>query len=105
MPLGLLAVGAGLDFKAMHQAGFTVGLTIAAKLTALTLVTYLIGLMIDIDQLSGIVIVLYAALPVFAISYLLARQMGGDTVLLAGTITATNFITMITMPLSILFLN
>jgi predicted permease len=37
MPLGLLAVGAGLDFKAMRQAGFAVGLTTATKLIALPL--------------------------------------------------------------------
>jgi malonate transporter len=54
--------------------------------------------MMDIDGLSQMVIVLYAALPVFATSYILARQMGGDTVLLAGTITATTVITMITKP-------
>jgi malonate transporter len=55
--------------------------------------------------LSQIVIVLYAALPVSATSYVLARQMGGDTVLLAGAITATTVIAMITMPLAVLLLN
>jgi malonate transporter len=105
MPLGLLAVGAGLDFKAMRQAGFTVSLTAATKLIALPLVTYLVCLVMDIDRLSQIVIVLYAALPVSATSYVLARQMGGDTVLLAGAITATTVIAMITMPLAVLLLN
>ena len=105
MPLGLLAVGAGLDFKAMRQAGFTVGLTAATKLIALPLITYLACLVMDIDGLSQMVIVLYAGLPVSATSYVLARQMGGETVLLAGTITATTVIAMITMPLTVLLLN
>jgi malonate transporter len=61
--------------------------------------------MMVIDGLSQMVIVLYAALPVSATSYILARQMGGDTVLLAGTITATTVITMITKPLTVLLLN
>lgn len=105
MPLGLLAVGAGLDFKAMRQAGLTVGLTTATKLIALPFVTYLVCLMMDIGGLSQMIIVLYAALPVSATSYVLARQMGGDTALLAGTITATTVIAMITMPLTALLLN
>jgi hypothetical protein len=37
MPLGLLAVSTGLDFKAMRQAGFAVGLTTTTKLIALPL--------------------------------------------------------------------
>ena len=61
--------------------------------------------MMDIDGLSQMVIVLYAALPVSATSYILARQMGGDTVLLAGAITVTTVIAMITMPLAVLLLN
>ena len=59
----------------------------------------------DIYRISQIVIVLYAALTVSATSYVLARQMGGDTVLLAGTITVTTVIAMITMPLAVLLLN
>jgi predicted permease len=61
--------------------------------------------MMDIGGLSQMIIVLYAALPVSATSYVLARQMGGDTALLAGTITATNVIALITIPLTALLLN
>lgn len=59
----------------------------------------------DIYRISQIVIVLYAALTVSATSYVLARQMGGDTVLLAGAITVTTVIAMITLPLAVLLLN
>ena len=105
MLVGLLAVGPGLDFKAMRQTGFTVGLSTAIKLFALPLVTYFICLMMDIDGSSQMMIVLYAALPDSATSYALARQMGRDTALLTGTITATTVIAMITMPLNVLLLN
>jgi malonate transporter and related proteins len=105
LPIGLLAVGAGLDFDAMRKAGRTVGLTTATKLIALPTVTYLACLAFGVGGLSQTIVVLYAALPVSATSYVLARQMGGDTALLAGTITATTVFAMITMPIAVLLLN
>ncbi len=104
LPIGLLAVGAGLDFHALRQAGKTVGLTAATKLLALPAATYLMCLLFDVSGLSLTIVVMYSALPVSATSYVLARQMGGDTVLLAGTITATTVFAMITMPMVILLL-
>ncbi len=105
MPIGLLAVGAGLDLGAMARAGKLVGLSAALKLIALPGLTYLICLALGIDGLARTIIVLYAALPVSATSYVVARQMGGDTVLLAGTITAITLISMVSMPLTVLLLN
>ncbi len=105
MPIGLLAVGAGLNFKAMRRAGMTVGLTSATKLIALPAVTFLVCQILGVSGLPQAVIVLYAALPVSATSYVLARQMGGDTTLLAATITASTLAAMITMPLTVLLLS
>lgn len=105
LPVGLLAVGAGLDFDAMARAGKTVGLTTAVKLVALPGVTFLTSQWFGVGGLSLTISVLYAALPVSATSYVLARQMGGDTALLAATITATTVAAMITMPLAVLLLS
>jgi hypothetical protein len=105
LPVGLLAVGAGLDFKAMARAGKTVAMTTATKLIALPGITYLTCHFFGVSGLSLTISVLYAALPVSATSYVLARQMGGDTGLLAATITATTVAAMVTMPLAVLLLN
>lgn len=105
MPISLLAVGAGLDFVAMRRAGKLVGVTSAIKLIALPFVAYLACQIFGVSGLSQTITVLYATLPVSATSYVLARQLGGDTNLLAGTITATTVIAMITMPLTVLLLN
>ncbi|MBL6932362.1 MAG: AEC family transporter [Rhodospirillales bacterium] len=105
LPIGLLAVGAGLDFDAMRKAGLTVGLTTAVKLCALPAITYLTCQAFGVSGLSQTIVVLYAALPVSATSYVLARQMGGDTALLAGTITATTVFAMITMPIIVVLLS
>lgn len=105
LPIGLLAVGAGLDFDAMRKAGKMVGLSTTIKLIALPAVTFLTCQFYGVTGLSQTVVVLYAALPVSATSYVLARQMGGDTALLAGTITATTVFAMLTMPLTVLLLS
>jgi malonate transporter and related proteins len=105
LPVGLLAVGAGLDFNAMARAGKTVGLTTATKVIGLPAVTFLTCHLFGVSGLSLTITVLYAALPVSATSYVLARQMGGDTALLAATITATTVAAMITMPLAVLLLS
>ena len=44
-------------------------------------------------------VVLWAALPTSAASYILARQLGGDAPLMAAGITATTVVAAFTMPL------
>ena len=40
-----------------------------------------------------------ASMPNSATAYVMARQMGGDTVMLAGSITATTLAAVVTVPL------
>ncbi|HER25904.1 MAG TPA: AEC family transporter, partial [Rhodospirillales bacterium] len=61
--------------------------------------TYAACLVFGVTGLAVTISVLYAALPNSATSYVLARQMGGDTALLAGSITASTLLAMVTMPL------
>jgi len=98
LPIGLLAVGAGLDLAAARRAHRWVSLTSAIKLLILPGLTYAFCLLMGVDQMTMVVTVMYASLPVSATSYVLARQLGGDTSLLAGVITATTIAAAITMP-------
>ena len=99
LPVGLLAVGAGLDLAALKPSGRLVGLTSMIKLIALPGLTYTTCLIFGVNGLAVTIAVLYASLPNSATSYVLARQMGGDTALLAGSITASTLLAMLTMPL------
>lgn len=98
LPLGLLAVGAGLDPRAVGRAGVRVGASTLLKLVAAPALTLACGLAIGITPLQLQVAVLYNGLPVAASAYVLARQMGGDAPMLAGTITATTMFAAITIP-------
>ncbi|TVR95371.1 MAG: AEC family transporter [Rhodospirillales bacterium] len=99
LPIGLLAVGAGLELRAVRAAGRVVATASALKLIVLPVVTLSLCLALGADDLARRIAVLLAAVPVSASAYVMARQMGGDTAVMAGAITATTLAAAITMPL------
>ncbi|WP_142849770.1 AEC family transporter [Telmatospirillum sp. J64-1] len=99
LPLGLLAVGAGLDIRALRGSSAAILSTSAIKLLALPLVVGLACWSIGVDAVSLGAAVLYAALPCSSSAYVLSRQMGGDAPLMAGIITATHLLAAFTLPL------
>jgi predicted permease len=104
LPLGLLAVGAGLDMKAIRPAGRLVAVSGFLKLVAMPLLTFLMCRVLELDALTTAVCVTYATLPVSASSYVLSRQMGGNAGLMAGIITASTLAAMGAIPLAITLL-
>ncbi len=104
LPIALLAVGAGLDFK---TAKTRLGVTAAAgvfKLLVLPAVVWVTGYMLGIDGAARTIVIMFSALPTSASSYVLARQMGGDAPVMAGIITASTLLAMVTMPLLVAYL-
>ncbi|MCW9033673.1 MAG: AEC family transporter [Rhodospirillales bacterium] len=102
LPIGLLAVGAGLDLKAAHENAFTVGLSTILKLAALPLFTYLGCYAFGVEGITRTVAIIYSTLPCSASAYVLSRQMGGDATTMAGIITATTLVAMGAMPLALM---
>ncbi len=99
LPIGLLAVGAGLDFVALNRVGAGVAAASALKLAALPLITWAIAGALGLGGAGGATVVLLASVPVSASAYVMARQMGGDAAIMAGAITATTVAAIATMPL------
>ena len=104
LPLGLLAVGAGLDLRAIRAAGQAVGLGSFLKLAALPLLMGSICSMLKVDHIPMVVGVLFAALPGSASSYILARQLGGDSSLMASIVSAQIIISLLTLPITLYIL-
>jgi len=102
LPVGLLAVGAGLNLKAMRQDAKDVTVASILKLIVLPLLTLLGGMAFGLEGISLSVGLIYASIPCSASAYVLARQMGGDATLMAGIITATTLVAAVTMPLAII---
>lgn len=99
LPLGLMAVGAGLDLTTLRQQRHVLAWTAAVKLLVLPFITWTLCVMFGIEGVSLAVCVLFSALPVSATSYVIARQMGGDAQLMAGIVTATTLLSALTLPL------
>ncbi|MBQ0757876.1 MAG: AEC family transporter [Amphritea sp.] len=99
LPLGLLAVGAGLNLTALRKAGASVVYSSAVKLLLFPcLMLVICGLFVE-SMLVAQVLLMFSALPTASSAYVLARQLGGDAPLMAAIITGQTLISMATMPL------
>ena len=109
LPLGLMAVGAGLRLGALREApGLAAALLAIRHLVQPALA---IGLVVCLAPLFGPsltlpppqqkVLVAFAALPTSASSYVLAARMGGHGAFVAGLVTASTLAAMLGLPLAL----
>ena len=99
LALGLLCVGAALDFARLRRARGALLVGSGLKLVVLPAVMALALWAIGVDGRVAAAAVLFAALPIAPSSYVLARQLGGDAPLMAGMITLTTLAAVVTVPL------
>jgi malonate transporter and related proteins len=99
LPVGLLAVGAGLQFQALRATGPSVAIASVLKLAVLPMLTLILAESLGAEALARNAAVLVASVPVSASAYVMAREMGGDAAMMAGAITATTVFAAATMPL------
>lgn len=104
LPIGLLAIGAGLSFDGFRSAVWPVLASSFVKLLGAPV------LALALCQLMGLVtpyreaLVLIAALPTAPSAYILSRQLGGDSPLMATITTLQTVIAIATVPLMLALL-
>jgi malonate transporter len=101
LPLGLLAVGASLQIASIKKAGKEVVFACLLKLVLMPLFMWLSCTLLGVDKLSTAVAVLFAALPGSPLSYILAKQLGGDTRLMSSIIAVQTGLSMVSLPIVI----
>lgn len=99
LPLGLLCVGAALDFRMAAQRVGPVFLSSLVKFGVLPAVTAGICLWMGLDERATMIAVLFQALPTAASSYVMSRQLGGDAPLMAGIIASQTLCSLVVLPL------
>ncbi|MBL8670685.1 MAG: AEC family transporter [Alphaproteobacteria bacterium] len=104
LPLGLIAVGAGLTFAGVRLAGVALHLSVAVKLLAVPAVVALLARATGVDGLAADILVLAAGLPTASVTYILARQLGGDAPLMAAIATLQTILAAATLPLVLMSL-
>lgn len=101
MPVALITVGAGLDFKALRADSVKIGAATLMKLVIAPIVVWACATAWGASPLAVAVATGMGATPVAAAGYTLAREMGGDVRLMAAIITATTILSIITLPIAI----
>lgn len=97
---GLLSAGAGVDLKALTRAGLRTFTWSLIRLIGMPAIVLAIGLMIGLSGLPLAIALLCAATSTAPNSYVLARELGGDTTLAANLIAVQTVLAAITLPLT-----
>jgi len=104
LPLGLLAVGAGLQLGSARSQGTSLLISSAFKLLIMPALFGGLAWAVRVNDLEMAILVLFAALPGATSSYILARQLGGDAPLMAAIVTVETAVSMLTLPVILLLL-
>ncbi len=99
LPLGLIAVGAGLRLDALDHARGHLWYGVTVKLLILPAIAWGLALPFGLTGIWFQTAILMAALPVSTVAYVLANRMGGDGRVIAAQVALTTLLSMVTLPL------
>ncbi len=98
LPLGLIAVGAGLRFDALSHARGHLWYGVTVKLIILPAIAWGIARAFGLAGMWFETAILFAAQPVSTVAYVLAVRMRGDGRVIAAQIALTTLLAMLTLP-------
>jgi hypothetical protein len=105
LPLGLMAVGAGLRLGALREAPALATALLAIRHLALPAVALVCAFALGLPPVQQAVIVIFAALPTASSAYVLAVRMGGHGAYVAGLVTLSTLLGMLSLPLALIALD
>jgi malonate transporter and related proteins len=103
LPMGLLAVGAGLKVMALRESPAIMGYWLTVKLLLLPVVAWFLARTLGLNGLYLATAVVFAALPTASNAFILAARMGGEGQPVAALISLGTLLSMLTMPAWIAF--
>jgi hypothetical protein len=104
LPMGLIAVGAGLRMQGLHSHPGTLWYGVAVKLLLLPAIAWGLALAFGLAGVYFHIAVLMAALPVSTVAYVLAKRMGGDGDTIAAQIMLSTLLSALTLPIWLLMM-
>ena len=100
LPLGLLCVGAALDFGSARRWLWPVAIASVAKFALMPAATLLMGHWLGLDGRAAVTALLFQTLPTASSSYIMARQLGGDAPLMAGIVAVETVLAALAIPVT-----
>ncbi|OTG72448.1 transporter [Acinetobacter terrae] len=104
LPLGLICVGAALQFAELKHDYSRLLLNTLGRLIVMPCLAYLICYVLNLNQFETIILVVFFALPTASASYILTRYFNGDSQLMAGVISLQTLCFAVTFPVLMILL-
>lgn len=98
LPLGLMAVGAGLQLGGLRASPGLASALLAIRHALLPALALGLGLLIALPALQLTVLLAFAAMPTASSCYVLAVRMGGNGPFVAGLVTVSTLLGMLSLP-------
>lgn len=105
LPLGLMAVGAGLQLGALREGPWLAAALMTIRHLLLPLLAIALVIAWGLPPAQQAIVVAFAALPTASSAYVLAVRMGGHGGFTAGLVTVSTLIAMAGLPLALMLLN
>lgn len=102
LPLGLLCVGAALKPEQLGGEIPALAWNSLLRLLAMPMLAWAVAYGLHLPAMESTVLVLFFALPTAPTAYVLTRQLGGDSQLMAGIITLQTLLAAASLPLLLL---
>ncbi len=104
LPLGLMAVGAGLQLGALREGPWLAAALMGIRHLLLPLLAIGLVIALGLPPAQQAIVVAFAALPTASSAYVLAVRMGGHGGFTAGLVTVSTLIAMAGLPLALMLL-
>ena len=98
LPVGLMAVGAGLRLGGLKASPALAAAFLSLRHAVLPMVAIGLTAALALGVEQRLIVVLFASLPTASSAYVLAARMGGDGAFVAGLVTVSTLIGMISVP-------
>ena len=99
LPIGLMAVGAGLRFGALRTSPALATALLSIRHLVLPLVSLPVVTWLALPEGQRRIAVAFAAMPTASSAYVLAARMGGHGAFVAGLVSLSTLLGMVTLPL------
>lgn len=97
LPMGLLSVGVGLEFRGLRLVKKELFVSVFAKLIYFPFIIYGLALFFGLSGDMLAIAVIFGGMPTAVSGYILARELGGDTSLMASIITLQTLVCIVTL--------
>lgn len=101
LPVGLMAVGAGLTFGALREAPRLAAALLGIRHVVLPALAVALALFAGFAPAQQALLVTFAALPTASSAYVLAVRLGGHGPYVAGMVTVSTLLAMAGLPLAL----